>query len=89
MDVRMPRLDGISAAREIRQSVPGAAVVVLTELDSAAARAGAQAAGCAGYVLKCEDLGRLTDRLATSVQAGGLRWLGTGEEGTETGLPAS
>ncbi len=69
MDIRMPGLDGISAAREIREGVPGAAVVILTEWDSPAARDSARAAGCAGYVLKCEDVVALPDRLVSSVHA--------------------
>ncbi len=71
MDLRMPGLDGISAAREIRDGVPGAAVVILTEWDSPAARAGARAAGCAGYVLKSDDILVLPDRLISSVCSGG------------------
>ncbi len=71
MDVRMPGLDGISAAREIHDGVPGAAVVILTELDSRAARAGARAAGCAGYVLKADDISALPDRLSSLARTGG------------------
>ncbi len=71
MDIRMPGLDGISAARQIRDVVPGAAVVILTEWDSAATRAGARAAGCVDYLLKSEDVVALPDRLISSVRAGG------------------
>ena len=69
MDVRMPRLDGVSAAHEVHRRAPDATVVILTELDSAALRAGARAAGCAAYILKSEDLRILPDRLATAVRA--------------------
>ncbi len=81
MDIRMPGLDGISAAREIRDGVPGAAVVILTECDSPAARADARAAGCAGYVLKRDDISVLPDRLISSIRRRS-QWLGTQEEGT-------
>jgi two-component system, NarL family, response regulator LiaR len=65
MDVRMPRLDGISAARLIRDQLAATRVVILTETDSAALRAKAKAAGCAAYYLKSEDIFALPDRLAS------------------------
>ncbi|GAA0921726.1 response regulator transcription factor [Virgisporangium aurantiacum] len=51
MDVRMPRSDGIAAAREIVASVP-AKVIMLTTFDEEAAVAGALRAGVSGFLLK-------------------------------------
>ena len=52
MDVRMPRVDGIAATREVRERRDGPAVVVLTTFDTRAEVEGALAAGAAGYLLK-------------------------------------
>jgi two-component system, NarL family, response regulator LiaR len=64
MDLRMPRMDGIAAARIIHDGLPAIRVVILTEADSVAVRARAMAAGCAGYCLKSDDLATLPDALA-------------------------
>jgi DNA-binding NarL/FixJ family response regulator len=52
LDIHMPGLDGITAAREIRRAAPAVGILMLTMLgDEESARA-ALAAGAAGYVLK-------------------------------------
>jgi DNA-binding NarL/FixJ family response regulator len=61
MDVRMPRLDGISATRQILTSVPGVRVVVLTTFDVDEHVYDALRAGASGFLLKSappEDLVR-------------------------------
>jgi two-component system nitrate/nitrite response regulator NarL len=63
MDIRMPDGDGLQAATQIRQNLPGIAIVMLTasELDEhlyAAVRLGA-----AGYLLKSLDASELFDLL--------------------------
>lgn len=52
MDVQMPTLDGISAAREITAVAPAARVLILTTFDADEYLRGALAAGVAGFLLK-------------------------------------
>lgn len=52
MDVRMRGMDGIAATRAIRQSDPGARVVIVTEFADDESRAAALAAGASEFVLK-------------------------------------
>jgi DNA-binding NarL/FixJ family response regulator len=52
MDLVMPRLDGLGAMRALRQSVPGARVIVLTSFLDEDKLMPALRAGAAGYLLK-------------------------------------
>jgi DNA-binding NarL/FixJ family response regulator len=52
MDVRMPRINGIEAARRIRQDNPGTKVVMLTVSDDEEDLYEAVKAGANGYLLK-------------------------------------
>jgi DNA-binding NarL/FixJ family response regulator len=52
MDLRMPRVDGVSATREIRRSVPGTEVLVLTTYADDASLFPALEAGARGYLTK-------------------------------------
>ena len=58
MDIRMERMDGITATRTIRGTHPEARVVVVTQYDDDELRSTARAAGAIGYVLK-DDLSAL------------------------------
>jgi len=53
MDISMPRMDGISATRIIRQEMPEAEVIIISQNDPkiVARQAGLNARG---YVSKCE-----------------------------------
>jgi len=52
MDVQMPELNGIEAAKQILQSVPSVKVLFLTTLMNEQYYAAAQQIGASGYVLK-------------------------------------
>ncbi len=52
MDVHMPVMDGIEAARLLRQKVPGAKILILTVSDEDATLFEAIKAGAHGYLLK-------------------------------------
>lgn len=55
VDVRMPRLDGVSAAERIVAKTPGVRVVIVTTFDDEAALHRAVAAGVSGFLLKSAD----------------------------------
>jgi DNA-binding NarL/FixJ family response regulator len=52
MDVRMPRLDGISATREILEGAPDARVLMVTTFEEDEYIFGALSAGASGFLLK-------------------------------------
>jgi len=52
LDVQMPKLDGFSALRALREQVPDTAVLMLTSLDDEKYLFQAIEAGASGYVLK-------------------------------------
>jgi DNA-binding NarL/FixJ family response regulator len=73
MDVRMPRLDGVAATRQLRAQWPSTPVMALTTFDDDEALAGMLRAGATGFVLKgvaAEELHR-----AVRVVAEGGAWL--------------
>lgn len=55
LDIRMPTLDGLAAAAEIRRAVPDTAVVMLTTFGEDAYIARALGDGAAGFLLKSGD----------------------------------
>ncbi|MFF8277467.1 response regulator [Streptomyces lateritius] len=55
LDIRMPRLDGLGAARELRRAAPGSSVVMLTTFSEDAYIAGALGSGVSGFLLKSGD----------------------------------
>ncbi|MET7395982.1 response regulator transcription factor [Dactylosporangium sp. NPDC005572] len=52
LDIQMPDLSGIDAAREIRRAAPAAAVVMLTMFEDDDSLFAAVRAGARGYILK-------------------------------------
>ena len=64
MDIRMPRGDGIRAAREITSRYPATKVVALTWMDDAGTVRDMLAAGAIGYVVK----GGTMDELASAIR---------------------
>ncbi|WP_436758805.1 response regulator [Streptosporangium sp. V21-05] len=55
LDIRMPRLDGLSAAAELRVAMPEVAVVMLTTFDEDEYVARALDEGAGGFLLKAAD----------------------------------
>src|SRR5262245_8718738 len=52
LDIQMPDLDGVGAAREIARAAPDVAILMLTMFDDDDSVFAAMRAGAAGYVLK-------------------------------------
>ena len=69
LDISMPELDGIEAARQIRDQMPEAAVVILSMHSSAQHVFHALEAGARGYLLK-ESVGREIVDAVRMVQSG-------------------
>jgi DNA-binding NarL/FixJ family response regulator len=55
LDIRMPKMDGLAAAAEIRRLLPATAVVMLTTFDEDAYVAKALSQGASGFLLKAAD----------------------------------
>ncbi|CAM3401387.1 response regulator [Streptomyces albus] len=55
LDIRMPRLDGLRAAAELRRTCPDSAVMMLTTFSEDEYIATALGSGAAGFVLKSGD----------------------------------
>jgi DNA-binding NarL/FixJ family response regulator len=73
VDLAMPRVGGLEAARRLLEVQPEARIVVLTATLSAAAVREARALGVQGYLLKDADPEALPHHLRT-VAAGGTAW---------------
>ncbi|MHB9033839.1 MAG: response regulator [Anaerolineae bacterium] len=65
MDLRMPRMDGVSATRFIHQTMPGIRIVILTSFTEPDLVQDAMRAGAVGFLLKDASL----DDLAAAVKA--------------------
>jgi DNA-binding NarL/FixJ family response regulator len=73
LDVAMPRVTGLEAARQLLSAQPDAKVVVLTGSLTPALVREAQEIGVAGYLLKDDDPGALPGHVR-AVAAGGTAW---------------
>jgi DNA-binding NarL/FixJ family response regulator len=60
LDIRMPEMDGLEAARKIKQSHPAIGVIMLTAYDDRQFVVEAVRSGARGYVLKARDAEHLT-----------------------------
>ena len=72
MDVRMPRMSGIEAAREIKEALPHVKILMLTISDDEADLYEAIKAGASGYLLKEIPIEEVADAIR-SVWAGHSR----------------
>ena len=54
MDISMPRMDGIAATRIIRQEMPEAEVIIISQNDPKVVARQARDVNARGYVSKCE-----------------------------------
>lgn len=73
LDVSMPRMNGLDAARELREVLPEAAIVALTRYNDAAFVQELVDAGAVGYVLKQSPSSELLRAIRAS--AAGERYL--------------
>jgi DNA-binding NarL/FixJ family response regulator len=73
MDVRMRRMDGVTATRKLRRPEDAPPVLILTTFDDNDVLWGALDAGAAGFVLKDASAADLI--AATRAVAGGAAWL--------------
>lgn len=73
MDIRMPRMDGIAATKEIKHKLPNTRVLILTSNDSEEDMLAALAAGADGYGLKDIQVQELL--LAIQTVNTGATWL--------------
>ena len=68
MDVRMPKMDGIAAAKEIHSALPDAVIVMLTVESDEEFVFDALQTGIRGYLLKDTPARKLRDRLHSVIQ---------------------
>ncbi|GAA2483855.1 response regulator transcription factor [Winogradskya humida] len=61
LDVQMPGLDGIAAARELHKRVPGCRVLMVTTFGRAGYLRQAMAAGASGFIVKDTPARQLAD----------------------------
>jgi DNA-binding NarL/FixJ family response regulator len=66
MDIRMERMDGLAATKQILRFDPSARVLIVTDYNDDALRSAAQEAGACGYALKLNllDIARQVRALA-------------------------
>ncbi|MGI9022728.1 MAG: response regulator [Acidimicrobiales bacterium] len=72
MDVRMPKMGGIEAARRIRDAAPSTRVIMLTSSDDDEDLYGAIRAGANGYLLKASSLDDVANAVRTVASGGSL-----------------
>jgi DNA-binding NarL/FixJ family response regulator len=66
LDIGMPILNGIEAAKRIRQDSPGSRIIFVTQESDADIRTAALATGADGYLLKANAMSELLPALEAS-----------------------
>jgi DNA-binding NarL/FixJ family response regulator len=87
MDISMPRMDGIEAARRIREGCPHTRVVMLTIYNNQEHIERAKQVGASGYVLK-DAAGRELLAAVRALYKGGS-YFGSNPDGPRYGAPNS
>jgi DNA-binding NarL/FixJ family response regulator len=72
IDVRMPRMDGLAASRQLVRGHPDSKVIVLTTFDEDEYVAAALRAGVSGFLLKAAPPEHLVEAVRTVAAGGGL-----------------
>ena len=70
LDIEMPGLDGISAAAQLRQALPGCAVLILTTFGRPGYLRRAMDAGAAGFLLKDSPASELASAIRRAAAGG-------------------
>lgn len=66
MDIQMPRVDGLTASRQIRAAYPDAQICIVTDYGDARTRTAAREVGATAFVLK-ENLDDLRSVLGAAI----------------------
>ncbi len=72
MDLRMPKMDGITATRHLKERFPEVGVVALTGMEDQHAVRDMLVAGASGYVLKDSDGDAILNAVIQAAAGGGL-----------------
>jgi DNA-binding NarL/FixJ family response regulator len=72
LDIRMPRMDGVTACKKIKESYPDVKVIVLTTFDDDDYIFNAIKYGASGYILKGISIDELITAIITVWQGGAL-----------------
>ena len=72
MDLRMPKMDGITATRHLKERFPEIGVVALTGMEDQHAVRDMLVAGASGYVLKDSDGDAILNAVMQAAAGGGL-----------------
>jgi two-component system response regulator NreC len=90
-DIRMPKMDGITATRLIKREFPDIKIIAFSMFEQDEAMLQMQAAGASGYILKNSSLKVLLAAIKT-VMAGQTYFdesLNSSVDGTDTEIPLS
>ena len=68
LDIGLPKLNGIEAARQIRKLVPNSKILFLTQHDSSDVTAEALSTGASGYILKSDARSELLRAVEAVIQ---------------------
>lgn len=89
LDVSMPRMTGLQAARQLRRLQPGVAVLLLSMHANEQYLCDAVRAGAAGYVLKSAVDRELMDACRSSLRGGGFLYPSATDESTRLRIEAT